>query len=183
MATALLAHVRQDCARHRHRAEHIHFKLMADLLIGHVLEKAEQAIARIVDQHVNPPEGGQRPGHRAFDLVLLRHIQRDRFQRTARPGKGGFHFGQPAPACHYIVPCRQRGTRHRRAQPAIGAGDEPCPGCTASHLESLPKCFSDNGWHQRAVQASREMSLIPGIRLAIPRETGMCAASQPVVGN
>jgi hypothetical protein len=64
--------------RHVKHAKHIGLELALDHLLRRALERAKQAVAGVVDEHIDLPEALHRLGHGSVDRVLVRHIQRER---------------------------------------------------------------------------------------------------------
>jgi menaquinone-dependent protoporphyrinogen IX oxidase len=57
MARALAAHLRQRRTRDVERAEDVRLEQFAHVVVGELLERAEQPVAGVVDHHVDAAEG------------------------------------------------------------------------------------------------------------------------------
>ncbi len=77
VAGALLAQERQRRLRHPHRAEDVGLHLVAELLLGQLLDEAEVAVAGVVDDDVEPAE------------VRVRLLRRPRSRPPGRSRRAG----------------------------------------------------------------------------------------------
>lgn len=76
VAAALGAHDRQYGLGDPERTEQVRLHLVAQLLFGNLLDHAEQAVARVVDDHLEAAELLVRGGHRCGDGRLVRDVER-----------------------------------------------------------------------------------------------------------
>ncbi len=77
VAGALRAHDRQRRLRHPQRAEHVGLDLRAGFLLADLLDRAELAVAGIVDDDVEPAEASVRLGDRRIDGALVVDVEPD----------------------------------------------------------------------------------------------------------
>jgi len=131
------------CARDGQRAEEVGVEQRAQLGVGRLLQRADHAVAGVVDQHVDAPEArdrridGRLGGAR--DVDVERHRQhalgrpRDEVgQRVDAPRRG-----------HDVVAARDRVLGEGAAEAGRGAGDEP--GLDGGHGEGLSS-WAPRGW-------------------------------------
>jgi hypothetical protein len=71
-------HVRQDQAGQPHGPEEQDVELVAELLLGGLLDGADDPVAGVVDQHVDAPIGGQGRLDGSLALARVAHVQRNR---------------------------------------------------------------------------------------------------------
>src|SRR6266568_6176555 len=78
VARALLAEDREDRLRDVENAEQVRLELVAQLLLGDLLDRSEEPVARVVDDDVDPPERLVRGLHRSEHLVAVGDVELDR---------------------------------------------------------------------------------------------------------
>ena len=78
VAVALAAQHGQRRLRHPQRAEQVRVDLPPRLLLGHLLDHAEQPVAGVVDDHVERTELAVRPGHGGERGVAVGDVEFDR---------------------------------------------------------------------------------------------------------
>lgn len=78
VARALLAEDREDRLRDMKNAEEVRFELVAQLLLGDLLDRSEEAVARIVDDDVDRPERLVRGLHRSVHPVAVGDVEPER---------------------------------------------------------------------------------------------------------
>src|SRR6266496_1794478 len=78
VARALLAEDREDRLRDMENAEQVRLELVAQLLLGDLLDRSEEPVARVVDDDVDPPERLVRGLHRSEHLVAVGDVELDR---------------------------------------------------------------------------------------------------------
>src|SRR6266496_157753 len=78
VARALLAEDREDRLRDMENAEEVRLELVAQLLLGDLLDRSEEPVARVVDDDVDPPERLVRGLHRSEHLVAVGDVELDR---------------------------------------------------------------------------------------------------------
>src|SRR6266540_1643078 len=78
VARALLAEDREDRQRDMENAEQVRLELVAQLLLGDLLDRSEEPVARVVDDDVDPPERLVRGLHRSEHLVAVGDVEFDR---------------------------------------------------------------------------------------------------------
>jgi len=126
-----LTHDRQHRLGHLQQAEYIGLELGADVFLARLLEEAEMAVARVVDQHIDPAEALGRRCNRGLRLLGLGDVEIDGQQPIAdRVGPlGADRLGQAfavARGRDHLVTGLQRRFRDLGAEAAAGAGNEPC---------------------------------------------------------
>jgi hypothetical protein len=77
VAGVTAAHVRQDRLDHRHGAEHVDRELGPDLIEARLLDRALEAVAGIVDQHVDPAGLAQRVLDALAHARFVRDVEQD----------------------------------------------------------------------------------------------------------
>ena len=82
-STALGSQVRQRRPDHGNRAQHVGVQLSPDLLVGHLLVGAEQAIAGIGDDDVDTPQLLPRIVDHSTDPVCVGDVEREGAQLIA----------------------------------------------------------------------------------------------------
>jgi hypothetical protein len=70
-----IAHVREHSLRYPKRAEEVGFQLRARFGLAHLFDRAEEAVAGIVDGDVDAPEASDRLRHGGIDRGLVRHVE------------------------------------------------------------------------------------------------------------
>src|SRR6266498_2402033 len=75
---ALLAEDREDRLRDMENAEQVRLELVAQLLLGDLLDRSEEPVARVVDDDVDPPERLVRGLHRSEHLVAVGDVELNR---------------------------------------------------------------------------------------------------------
>ncbi|GAY23578.1 hypothetical protein SFOMI_4156 [Sphingobium fuliginis] len=92
-ARSTLAHLRYECAAHRHGADAVGFEELADQTHRHGFEGAHAAYPRIVDHYVDPAGGLDQRGY----AVLAGDVQRQQaqaFGMAAEQGRVGPSHGR-----------------------------------------------------------------------------------------
>jgi hypothetical protein len=123
---ALAAHDREHGAHHVHDAPEVRRELPLDLLGGKLLEVAEQAVAGVVDQHVDaaePRDGGiSGPLH----LGLAGDVQPLEQQVVAGDvGEGAAQLLRVPAGRHDPVPRLESGPGNAGTDAAAGSSDKP----------------------------------------------------------
>ncbi len=75
MSGRLRAQVRQSRANDPKRREHVDLEQPPCFGVGGFLERAEKAVARVVDDHVDRARAGEGLGNRRFHRLAVRHIK------------------------------------------------------------------------------------------------------------
>src|SRR4029077_17156118 len=75
VTAALLTHVRKNRPGQINHTPAIGFVPSHELLIGHSLERTQEAIARIIDQHINASESLHGDGHGVLDVFWGGNVQ------------------------------------------------------------------------------------------------------------
>lgn len=83
---ALRAQVGQGCPGNLHRADEVGVDLVDDLFVGHFFGGAQQAVAGIVDDDVDPAEFGECLVHYHPDGWRVRHVEVADPQKVAMGG-------------------------------------------------------------------------------------------------
>src|SRR6266496_2405748 len=78
VARPLLTEGREDRLRDMENAEQVRLELIAQLLLGDLLDRSEEPVARVVDDDVDPPERLVRGLHRSEHLVAVGDVELDR---------------------------------------------------------------------------------------------------------
>jgi hypothetical protein len=74
-AAALGPQVRQGRADHLDRAGQVGRDNVLDLVVGQLLGRAEQTVAGVIDDDVDAPELGERPGNDRLDAPGVGHVE------------------------------------------------------------------------------------------------------------
>src|SRR6266568_4586583 len=82
VARALLAEDREDRLRDVENAEQVRLELVAQLLLGDLLDRSEEPVARVVDDDVDPPERLVRGLHRSEHLVAVGDVELDQVTQS-----------------------------------------------------------------------------------------------------
>jgi hypothetical protein len=122
---AALRHRGRGRAHQPHRRHHVQLPLGLPLLIGELLEGANRARARVVDQRVDSAEPLQTTLHEALAGVRGGHVERERRAAAAGALARPRQFGQrlPAPPDQHH---RSALPRKRQGRGAADATGRPC---------------------------------------------------------
>jgi len=118
-------------------AEEIGFDLVLDLLVRQAFGDAEQAVAAIVDDHIDASELVKRFGDRPLHSWRVGHIHLPDPEVVAVP------VGQILEGCGITHCCRDAVTRretllgHLAAETAIRASDKPCAGHRCNSIANI----------------------------------------------
>jgi hypothetical protein len=121
---ALLAHHGKYGARDVHRAEQVRADLTFDLLLADLLKKARLEVARVVDEHIDPPEALPR----RLDGVLRADGVGDvelHHERLVVSADRSTYILDVAASGHDRVPCGEGGLGELHSHATSGACDEP----------------------------------------------------------
>jgi hypothetical protein len=119
------AEMGQHGAGHVQGAEQVGLELPSQVLVGQLLEGAEEPVPRVVDHHVDAPEGVERPGDGVVGLVRVGDVEahRDGLVRV-----GGLEVRDPRGLARRRddpLAALQHGLGERAPEAGGGAGDEP----------------------------------------------------------
>ena len=125
MPRALLTQDRQRRLGHPERAEEVGLDLRARLLLAHLLDRAEEAVARVVDHDVEPAEVLVCLLDGRVDRRLVGDVERERKHVLA---VAVHEIGQAVGVARrggYLVPAREGGSRPDVPEALRRPGDEP----------------------------------------------------------
>jgi hypothetical protein len=122
---ALSAQGRQHGLGDVEDAEQVDLELVAQLLLGDLLDNAEEPIACVVDHDVQPSEVGVRLVDRGEDPGAVGHVELQRQHHVAERPDQVVDVAELADRRGHLVATAQRGLGELLAEPAPGAGDEP----------------------------------------------------------
>ena len=77
VAAVLLAQMRKDCLRQADEPEDVRLVNAPDLRVARLLDRAEQAVPDVVDQHIDATESRDRGGDRPGNLGRIVQIESD----------------------------------------------------------------------------------------------------------
>ncbi len=124
MPRALPPQLRQDRASDVEQPEDVGGKHALDLASARLLDSAEQSIACIVDEDVNPPELLQRERHRLVRVLFLGDVELDGQEprMLAEPRRHRLRIPRRG---NDGIPSRQRLRRDQSPEATRSARDEP----------------------------------------------------------
>ncbi len=135
-AAALGPQVRQGRADQLDRAGQVGRDDVVDLVVGQLLGRAEQAVAGVIDDDVDPPELGERPGDDRLDAGHVDYVEgRGPELVTVLAGQVIDRSGLPDRA-GYPVAALEQLLGQVPAEAAVDPGDEPR---ALSHEDPLPR--------------------------------------------
>src|SRR4029077_7433090 len=111
-------------------------ELMSDLFIAKLFRRAEEPIARVADDHVDPAEFDEGLFHDVVDFRQVGHIEKRNPQTVAILGFQVIHRIQFADGSRHAVAALKQRLAHEAAESAVHAGDKPCSLCHSI----LPLC-------------------------------------------
>jgi hypothetical protein len=125
VAAALPAHQRDRGLGHDDRAEQVGLDLPAEVVQRGVLHRIDVAVARVVDQHVEPAERLSGEPHGGVCCVRVGDVQRGQPHRVAVALCQVRQWRRIACSRHQAVAGLQHGLRQGAAEAARATGDEP----------------------------------------------------------
>ncbi len=128
VAAAACPHLWERGAEYVPDSEDLDVEHLAGLGVGHFLDRGEEAVARVVDDHVDAAEVFPGGRNRGLDVGLVR--ERDLKREKAARVDIGKSVGQPtggASGGRDVVAALQQLRDQLQTEAARGAGDEP--GC------------------------------------------------------
>ncbi|AUX41706.1 uncharacterized protein SOCE26_031280 [Sorangium cellulosum] len=123
-AGALLPELRKHGARHREEAEHVRLEDAPHLVALGLLDRADDAVAGVVHQHIDPAEPSDGSLDRGGDGRLVRHVER-KGEESLRPPEAVRDAPRIARGGDHPIAGGERRVRDLRADSARCSRDEP----------------------------------------------------------
>src|SRR6202040_3293112 len=125
----LLAHYRYSGARRVNHAVEARVHDRLEVLCAYLLEWRNQPIARIVDQHIHPPEGVHRYLYGSLCRGLVAHFERNGLHPLTVLRHERRQFLRSTRSGYHAVTCRQRRLGDVPPQPVSASRNQPCSLC------------------------------------------------------
>ena len=123
-ARPLRAHRGKHRTSHVHHAEHVRVEYCARFRIGGLLERAEDAVACVVHQHVDTAERVKDALHGIGYCIGVAHVERDRHEAFLFSKRFAHRFG-PTSGRSNAATAFEGNLRELASQSSAGTGDHP----------------------------------------------------------